>query len=84
MDQAISIVVGVVVLVGSLLMDVVREHPIVLGLLAGLFVIGHIVSSERNEVIRQLRQELQSLERHIDSKLDSIERGLWDLSKNLP
>jgi hypothetical protein len=67
MDHAILIVVGFVALAASFLADAAKEHPIGAALLVGIFVFAHIVSSERNVLIGQLRKELQDLERHIDS-----------------
>jgi hypothetical protein len=43
---------------------------------------------ERDALVGQLRQELQDLERHIDSKLNGVEerleKSLLDLSSRLP
>jgi hypothetical protein len=83
MDQAISIIVGGVVLAVSYLMD----HPIfVAALLAWFFFFK--MGEELFRVLQQIQQELQDLERHLDSQLRSVQRrldkSLWDLSNRLP
>lgn len=76
----------------ALLVNAIIADPKFFLVLVGLFVLGAYIplfgvpspKKEEEALLDQIRRELQDLKGHIDTRLDSVERSLRELSNSLP
>ena len=89
MDQVISVVIMGV----AFLVDAISKDPKFFLLMAGFFVFGPYIpeflfgdfaKKEEEALLDQIRQELEDLKGHIDTRLDSFEESLRNLLNSLP